>query len=47
MKLILNWLKYYILQLRFILARHTFHKPIQIESTVIQQNRAAASIIII
>ena len=45
MKLILNWLKYYILQLR--LARHTFHKPIQIESTVIQQNRAAASIVII
>ena len=42
MKLILNWLKYYILQLRY-----TFHKPIQIESTVIQQNRAAASIVII
>ena len=30
-----------------LLARHTFHKPIQIEGTVIQQNRAAASIVII
>ena len=42
MKLMINWLKYYALHLRF-----TFHKPIQIEGTVIQQNRAAASIVII